>query len=992
MLLACLSFVSAVLANTISAAHSDLAVAWYANALGMLVLASRPRREWPLLTGVALAASLASNLLAGIPMKTSLAFLLGNGLEIIVGATVLRAGHGYRLAASDPVRMGWALLGAALLTPAIGAIGADLAMSAMGITASLSVWPKWFAGTAVGAMAVLPFGLTVYADGMSRVWRDLRRPGVLLAVAVSVAAAWYAPTHLEFPFVYVALPLVLSAGVAGAAGVPLAAMLTTVVLGTLIARGVLRPSSSDGFLGYLNLYGAMILAVFPAVLLSASARHARAGVQQLAANERRYRDLYENTPVMMLSVDRKNRIRDASRQWLERTGYDKAEIIGRDADMFLDPEGVERRRAATSRMLSTGLPARNVELDVVARDGERFAVLLSSVFETDAAGQAIGAFAMAIDVSERNRLSSELAAGRNLYEVTLDAIGDGVISTDARTRVLYLNPVAETMLGVSLGAVIGRPLADVLSLTDPSSGEAIEELVPANGRQVDRTVVLHGGGHEYPIRNSVTPIRDDNGSARGAVLVLQDLTEAHSLAERMSHLAHHDALTGLPNRMMLQGRMEEACRSHRESGRNFAVLFMDLDHFKNINDSLGHESGDAVLRRVAGSLRSLVRSTDTVCRFGGDEFVLLVERITGAEEVASLAGRIFDEVAGQLRLGTAEVAVNLSVGIAMFPSDGSDVATLLKHADAAMYRAKREGRKRYRFYSESIDVLASNWLNIESDIRRGIAAGEFFPHYQPIIDVHSGRVVSLEALARWQPANGPLRMPSSFIQIAEESGLVAGIGEAILCQACRDLAAWRARGHDLRRVSVNVSPLQFLDDRFANTVRHVLAENGLKGSDLGLEITESSLIEAPDAAIRFITEMRGQGVRIAIDDFGTGYSSLGYLRRYPVDTMKIDRSFLQDITVTQAQERIVEAVIRLAKGLGLGVVAEGVEEVDQAALLARLGCDRLQGFLFSRPLPAAEVEAHFGRRDMLRFDPPRFGGAPPDAAVLAETDDTLARG
>ncbi|MBV1787814.1 EAL domain-containing protein [Marinobacterium sp. D7] len=428
-----------------------------------------------------------------------------------------------------------------------------------------------------------------------------------------------------------------------------------------------------------------------------------------------------------------------------------------------------------------------------------------------------------------------------------------------------------------------------------------------------------------------------------------DVTESRELAEKMAYMAHHDALTDLPNRMLFADRLAHACAAGQRRNHRFAVVFMDLDHFKRVNDSLGHGSGDKLLCEVARRLTSTLRASDTVCRLGGDEFVLLLEDVDSGEQAIRIVRKIVDSLSAPGRLDDLELVITASFGIALYPQDGQDADSLMKHADAAMYRSKRDGRNCIHLFSREDDDTALARLQLENDIRHGIQNREFVLHYQPIVDAESRRIVSVEALVRWYRPGQGFISPDHFIPVAEESGLILPLGEQLLEQACEQLLRWR--GSELERVTiaVNASALQLKNLAFVHTVEQTLARYDLDGRQLELEITESTLMADPETILQTLQRLKMLRLSIAIDDFGTGYSSLGYLKRFPVDTVKIDRTFVRDMESDGNDRELIRAILAMSQSLGLGVIAEGVETEGQARILTEMGCPLLQGYLFAKP-------------------------------------------
>jgi PAS domain S-box-containing protein len=469
-------------------------------------------------------------------------------------------------------------------------------------------------------------------------------------------------------------------------------------------------------------------------------------------------------------------------------------------------------------------------------------------------------------------------------------------------------------------------------------------------------------------------LRGGDGEPLEVVGCCLDVSERRHAEERIRYLAYFDSLTGLPNRTFMREVLDFALANAVRHQRQVAVLFLDIDHFKRINDTLGHDAGDALLREVAQRLQDSVRASDQVARqtevampdlagghavsrLGGDEFVVILSEIASADAASRVAQRIADTLTTPVRLAHDEITVTTSIGISLFPKDGADAEKILKHADAAMYSAKENGRNQHRFFTEELNERASRRFSLETRLRRALERNEFLLHYQPRMDIKSRRVIGMEALLRWQQPDVGLVSPLEFIPIAEELGLIVPIGEWVLGEACRQTTAWRRADLPALTVSVNLSAMQFKSRRLPKTIAAILAAAGLPPANLELELTESMLVEDTEASAAMLAQLKEIGLKLSIDDFGTGYSSLAYLKRFPLDALKIDRSFVRDITSDKNDAAIVSATIGLAHNLNLRVVAEGVEQQVQVDILRAQGCDEAQGYLFSRPLPAPAFES-----------------------------------
>jgi diguanylate cyclase (GGDEF)-like protein/PAS domain S-box-containing protein len=563
-------------------------------------------------------------------------------------------------------------------------------------------------------------------------------------------------------------------------------------------------------------------------------------------------------------------------------------------------------------------------------------------------------------VVQRKAAEEALFLERQRAEVTLNSIGDGVLSIDLEGLVTYLNLVAETMTGWTRDEAMARPVGDVFKIIDGGTRDAAPNPLEAAMR-VDRTVGLTPNcllvardGSETPIEDSASPIHDRGGQAIGAVIVFRDVSVARALALRATHLAQHDFLTDLPNRLLLNDRLTHAIALSRRRGQRLAVLFLDLDRFKHVNDSLGHVIGDALLQSVAGRLVSCVRSSDTVSRQGGDEFVVLLSEIDHRDDAAVSAERIIAALVAPHDAAHHHLHLTATIGISTYPDDGQDAETLIKCADTAMYHAKERGRNNYKFFERTMNARAVERQWIEASLHRALARREFVLQYQPKIDLETGVLIGAEALIRWEHPERGLMYPTEFIPIAEDCGLIVPIGKWVVCEACRQARAWIDEGRRPISIAVNISAVEFRDSRFLPHLHAVLRDTRLDARYLEIELTESSLMEHVESTARTLQALKRMGVQVAIDDFGTGYSSLSYLRQFPIDALKVDQSFVHEISTDPADTSIVCAVISMGKSLGHRVIAEGVETQEQLTFLRSQRCAEGQGYFFSRPLGAHE--------------------------------------
>ncbi len=547
-------------------------------------------------------------------------------------------------------------------------------------------------------------------------------------------------------------------------------------------------------------------------------------------------------------------------------------------------------------------------------------------------------------------------------EVTLNSIGDAVMTTDTMGHVTYLNAEAESLTGWTRSEAFARPLAEVFDVTDGLTGQHAEDpsrLAIENKKKVrlkGNYILVGRDGQETAIEHSAAPIHDRQGNILGAVIVFRDVIVSRERRLQMLHLAEHDALTDLPNRLLLNDRLARSIALARRYRRRLAVLFLDCDRFKHINDSLGHAIGDQVLRSVAKRLTTCVRESDTVSRHGGDEFLILLSELDQPEDAEAIAEKIVTSIAEPHLIAGHELQLTASVGIALYPENGQDAQSLIMRADTAMYYAKNTGRNRVGFYTADMEAPAIKRSSIESELRSALDKNELELYYQPTIDLETGVISGAEALMRWRHPERGLMAPDQFIPAAEASGLIVPMGRWALKEACRQAKAWQDLGLPAIPIAVNVSALQFRTAGFLEDIMRFLGESGLRPEYLELELTESALMVDSASTMALLEALKQRGIILKVDDFGTGPSSLSYLQRCPVDVLKIDQSFVADIDLGPESAPLVRAVIAMGKSLGCRIVAEGVETQQQFAHLRAENCDEGQGFHFSPPVNAKMFE------------------------------------
>jgi diguanylate cyclase (GGDEF)-like protein/PAS domain S-box-containing protein len=650
-------------------------------------------------------------------------------------------------------------------------------------------------------------------------------------------------------------------------------------------------------------------------------------------------------------------------------GYEVEELLGRDVRIFA-PHDLHKELMPEDVLNMTNWSRESVNC---RRDGAVFPVRMTSDIVRDIKDGVlcnVAIVATCEDISDRKQAEETL----RLRQRVIESSSNGIMITDSTlpdNPVIYVNPAFRRITGYEPQEALGRNpqflLGEDLDQTDYT------EISAALLQQREASAVLRNyrkDGNLFWNDLSISPVQDDAGRVGHFVWVINDVTEREQHEELLEYQANHDALTGLPNRNLLADRITQSLANAQRYDQRVAVLFIDLDNFKFVNDSLGHALGDRMLIIQADRLRKCIRSGDTVSRYGGDEFVVVVSNLEKVEDAASVAQHIQEQVSRPFAIDGHEFGITCSIGISLYPRDGLDVDSLLKNADAAMFRAKERNRNSFQFYTSEMNDRVVERMVIERHLRHAIELGELEMHYQPQIDLADGRIVGVEALLRWNSAALGKVAPSRFIPLAEESGLIVPIGEWILKTCCEQNKAWQNAGITPMTISVNLSARQLQKRDLVDTIAAILQESGLNPHFLELEIVESMVMQDVESSVSILKELKRLGVQLAMDDFGTGYSSLSYLKRFPFDRLKIDLSFVRDIIIDPESAAIARSIISMAHNLNLRAIAEGVETEDQLEYLRLHGCDEIQGYYVSRPVSAREMEI------MLRKDswlPPKTG-------------------
>ncbi|MBU1664402.1 MAG: EAL domain-containing protein, partial [Gammaproteobacteria bacterium] len=712
-----------------------------------------------------------------------------------------------------------------------------------------------------------------------------------------------------------------------------------------------RPDIADSGLsaGFLAIWiGILTALLIGLVLVATMAWRQRDLASRLRISEQRIRRILDTTQEGFLMTDLDNVVAEVNPAFAKLLGGRPEDFVGRSIYDFVDAanrtilvtQGARRERGEQSIY----------EVDLTRLDGIAVPCQFSASPIADETGAKAGAFALVSDLSSRRAHEAYVRQVVAMFEST----AEGVMLTDLKGHILSVNPAFTAVTGYSEAEAIGRNPSFLKSgrHTDEFYQLMWAELL-ATGHWQGELWDRRKNGEVYPEWLTISAVRDTNGAVQSYVGVFSDISHIKRSEAELERLAHYDPLTGLPNRILMHAQLNHALDRARRHKERVAIMVLDLDGFKTVNDSLGHPAGDLLLQTIAERLRRLLRREDTVARMGGDEFAVIVEAIGNPGLIAE---KIIRAVSEPVELDGHSALVTASVGIALFPDDGNDTTSLLQAADMAMYASKQAGRNTSRFHHADMTRAAQQRLVIEQGLRRALDNDELEVWFQPQFDLLSGDLVGAEALVRWRSPERGLVPPNDFIPIAEETGLILPLGEWVLRQSCRHAVEWQARGLGAGSVSVNVAGPQIERGDFFAIVQTVLEETGWPAERLELEITESFLLRNAEQAMAVVQKLSELGVKVAIDDFGTGYSSLSYLKYLRVNKLKIDQSFVRDLPGDHDDAAITRAVISLGHNLGFSVIAEGVESDAQREFLKQEGCDQAQGYFYSRPLPAAEFE------------------------------------
>lgn len=667
------------------------------------------------------------------------------------------------------------------------------------------------------------------------------------------------------------------------------------------------------------------------------------------------RHFHEQALVGIYMVDAAGCVLYANPKMAAILGYGNAgEMVGLPFSELVAPEDLARVQAHHQQLLEGVRGHVGHTFRMSAQDGNRrWMEVHGSMDEFDGRTVLLG---MALDVNQQ----VEAAWHSRLADRVFESASEGILITDEECRILTVNPAFTRITGYSIDEAIGKHSR---MMTGPSSrtnvNRSMLEQLAAIGNWQGEMMDRRKDGTWYPAWLSISTVRGSHDAISHYVGVFTDNTSRKEAENKLAYLAEHDSLTGLFNRNSLMRVLSEKIAGAEQYGQHLVLLFIDFDRFKSVNDTLGHHSGDQLLVAATERLRRQLRQQDVLARFGGDEFIVVLDESPSEEMVTALAQRLMGDMTEPFFINGHKIFLSASIGCAMYPQHGKDAVTILKNADIAMYRAKERGKNAFQLFNKEMSDHALEQMQLENSLRHALERQEFELFYQPQVCAGDGSLCGMEALVRWRHPTRGLIAPGLFISLAEQTGLIVPLGDWILREACRQGKAWADRGYRFGRIAVNLSPCQFLSDDLAAAIDAALAQSGLPPSMLELEITESAIMQNQQAATALLKRMRELGVAISVDDFGTGYSSLASLKQYPLDTLKIDRSFVKDIPHDADNVAITEAIIAIAHKLRLQVVAEGVESEDQHAFLRSAGCDIIQGYLHGRPLAPADIESRW---------------------------------
>jgi len=674
--------------------------------------------------------------------------------------------------------------------------------------------------------------------------------------------------------------------------------------------------------------------------------------ETIRQSEERYRTILDEMADAYYEVDLAGNFTFVNDAICRHLGYSREELIGISFRGQIAKDDIETVYKTFSKIYSTGKPERDIFYKILRKDGTPGFAENRGFPLQNQKGEIIGFRGIGREVTERRQMEEALRQSEERYRTIIKEMEEWYFETDLTGNVIFFNDIFATVLGYSQKELTGLNFQSFVKKEESDSVYRLFNQIFKTGKPTRNFPYefISTDGTVTSAEFSFFPKRDKEGKICGFKGVGHDITERKRAEEKIQYMATHDALTGLPNRVMLNQLLNHAIQSAKRYTRQFAVLFIDLDRFKIINDTMGHEAGDQLLKEVAARFKQTLRAVDVAARLGGDEFVILIEEVNDSRNAATVAHKILNSVIKPITIMGQECRVTASIGISIYPNDAEDEQSLMKNADMAMYLAKEEGKNNYQFYSKDIQSKSVERLSIETQLRLALKRNELSLHYQAQVDFKTNVIKGVEALLRWNNPNLGSVTPTQFIPVAEESGLIIPIGRWVLRTACAQNVAWQKQGLPPVCMAVNLSLRQLTDDNLIDDIRTALNDSGMAPNLLELEITESMVMHNPTRMIAVLTKIKALGVRLAIDDFGTGYSSLAKIKHFPVDTLKVDRSFIRNVPQDVEDKAITEAIIAMGRTLSLTVIAEGVETIEQMNFLSDHACDEMQGFYFSKPI------------------------------------------
>lgn len=946
---------------------------WPPAGISLFVLIMFGYRLWP---GVALGA-LFMALDVGNPPAVVIGIIAGSTLQALFGAWLLN--HTRFDHKIDHPHDVWLLVAlgagvAPVLGALIGVVGQMLSGTVQ-LDAAPSAAAYWWMTNALSNLIFAPF-LFAFANNEGRSSFGLRQrlseAGILtLLVEVGcliVFLGWSPMKANIHPRAFILLPFAVWAAIRfqqrGAV------VLTVLVAGFAfwgLSNGLMSYLDGDMQTAFVDYWLYMTTLATTGLFIAATYSGRLKSERVLSDTEAKYRELVESAQAIIWQGTPEQRFTYVSHEAEALLGYELTEWTT-SPDFWSDHMHTDDRKWLVGYSIAqvANLKEHSLEYRMLAKDGHEVWLQDSVRVVADKDGKPDHLMGIMLDITARRGAEERLRMAQQAFEHTTE----GILITDAHLQVLEVNQGFVQISGYQRDEILGRDpkVLRAKRRDDEKDYLEIARIVKEKGQWAGEVWGRHKNGKTLPLWLSASVIEDEDGEVINYVAVFTDITQRKQAEQQLQFLANNDALTGLPNRVLLQERIINALNRAKRSIKypHIAILFIDIDRFKVVNDTLGHSAGDLLLQEVAKRLVACLRNTDTVARQGGDEFVVLLEQFSDAQTLSVVARKIMDALAKPpVFLPDNEVFISVSIGISVSPHDGNDLHSLMKNADAAMYRVKEQGKNNFQFYAADMNLHSFERLALETSLRRALERDELALYYQPKVDLKTGRIAGAEALLRWKHPDLGLILPLQFIALAEETGLIVPIGGWSLGEVCRQNMAWQKAGLVPISIAVNLSSRQFDDNKLYDTVTGALTSSGLDPIWLELEITESLVMRNADYSFDVLQRIRDMGVHVSIDDFGTGYSSLSYLKRFPVDSLKVDRSFIRDVPQDADDVAITQAIIAMAHSLGLKVIAEGVETEEQLDFLRELKCDQVQGYIFSEPIPEDEFAALL-RSDMAK--------------------------